>query len=98
MTPATEEIWSIGCLALRADCRGAGLASRVVQAVVERARNAGASAIEAYPTRPWDEPRSYRGGHRLYARLGFLEVGSERDGESEVLLVRLDLEGPSRPG
>ena len=47
--------------------------------------------MEAYPTRPWDEPRSFRGSEATYRALGFEVVGSEKDGASEILLMRLVL-------
>ncbi len=90
-SPMTDDVWCIGCLAVTEARRGTGLAERIVQAVVHRARDAGARALEAYPVRPWDEPRSYRGHHRTYERLGFAEVAAEPDGESEILLVRIEL-------
>jgi hypothetical protein len=62
-----------------------------VEAVVEEARKSGAEAVEAYPTRPWDEARSYRGALSTYERLGFRLVAAEPDGASEILLMRLDL-------
>lgn len=91
ITPLAPDVWCIGCLAVRANWRGTGIGEGIVQAVIERARDAGARAVEAYPTRPWDEPRSYRGALRTYERNGFREVAAERDGETEILLVRLEL-------
>jgi GNAT superfamily N-acetyltransferase len=88
LSPADADIWSIGCIAVRQDRRGTALPQKIVAAVAELARNAGARALEAYPTRPWDEPRSYRGSHRMYEQLGFQERGAERDGATEILLMR----------
>ncbi|MCB9675252.1 MAG: GNAT family N-acetyltransferase [Alphaproteobacteria bacterium] len=82
------DAWAIGCLAFPAEARGRGLADATVEAVVAEARAAGAAFIEAFPTRPWDEPRSYRGSERLYARHGFTVVASDPDGGSEILLMR----------
>ncbi|MCA9570232.1 MAG: GNAT family N-acetyltransferase [Myxococcales bacterium] len=86
-----EDAWVIGCLALLPEARGSGLASEAVRAFVEIARSAGAPVVEAFPTRPWDEPRSYRGSERLYRSLGFEEVLAEPDAESAILLYRLTL-------
>lgn len=91
LSPLSPDVWSIGCVAVRARSRGVALPEQIVRAVADLAGAAGAKAVEAYPTRPWDEPRSYRGSHRMYERLGFREIGAERDGTTEVLLVRLDL-------
>ncbi|MCA8920431.1 MAG: GNAT family N-acetyltransferase [Planctomycetes bacterium] len=91
LSPMDPAVWSVGCLALSSAWRGAGRSARVLEAVIERARASGAEALEAYPTLPWDEPRSYRGAHSTYARLGFAIVGREAEGEGEVLLMRLEL-------
>ena len=48
-------------------------------------------ALEAYPTRPFHEPRVFRGTYRLYQRLGFSEVGVDKDGEHEIVLMNLPL-------
>jgi len=76
--------WIIGCLAFHPEARGRGFADTTVAAVVQLAHDAGAACVDAFPVRPWDEPRSYRGSERLYARHGFDEVGAER----EVVVMR----------
>ncbi|MEZ6184357.1 MAG: GNAT family N-acetyltransferase [Planctomycetota bacterium] len=88
LTPSSDAVWAIGCLALSEGFRGQGNAARVIEAVVARAREAGAAAIEAYPTDPWDEPRSYRGALTTYLRLGFAEVARERDDSASLVVVR----------
>lgn len=85
--------WAVGCLSLLPALRGRGVGALSVSALVAEARAAGADRVEAFPTRPWDEPRSYRGSYRMYERLGFSIVDSERDGASEVLLMALALDG-----
>jgi GNAT superfamily N-acetyltransferase len=92
-TPSDGATWAVGCLAVRAAHRGRGLADEVVAAVIEEARRAGASAVEAYPVRPFHEPRVYRGTEGLYRRAGFVQAGVEKDGAHEVLLMRLSLAG-----
>jgi GNAT superfamily N-acetyltransferase len=91
LTGVTGDVWSVACIAIRADRRGSGLSRRIVELLIDRARDAGATAMEAYPTRPWDEPRSYRGSETTFEKFGFQVEGSERDGESEILLMRLEL-------
>lgn len=91
LTPMSDDVWAIGCLAISRARRGAGLSASIVNQVIGLARAAGARAVEAYPTRPWDEPRSYRGSLTTYERLGFRESGAERDGDSEIVLLRLGL-------
>ena len=87
----SPEIWSIGCLAVKQDFRGTGLPDRIVLAIMEEARSQGASLLEAYPTRPFDAPRIFRGTCQLYQRLGFKEAGAETDAPHEILLMQLPL-------
>lgn len=81
----------LGCLAVAPSARGTGLAHAVVDAVVARAAASGAVCIDAFPVRPWDEPRSYRGSERLFSAHGFVEVGSEVVGDTEVVVMRRSL-------
>ncbi len=88
----SPEIWSIGCLAIREPFRGKGLPDRIVRTVIDEARAKGAVTLEAYPTRPFHEPRIFRGTYQLYKRLSFVESGSEKDGEYEIVLMKYSLE------
>lgn len=83
----TPAAWAVGCLAFLPEHRGTGLAPLVVEAVADLALEAGAQQLEAYPTRPWDEPRSYRGALSMYDRLGFVEAAAEPDGDAEIILM-----------
>jgi GNAT superfamily N-acetyltransferase len=87
----STEIWSVGCLAVKKEYRGKGLADLIVKMVVEEAERSGAMTIEAYPTRPFHEPRIFRGTYQLYSRLGFAEAGAEKDGDYEIALMSLAL-------
>lgn len=87
----SDEIWSVGCLAVREAFRGKGLSDLIVQAVKEEAIAKGATSLEAYPTRPFHEPRIFRGTHQLYKRMGFVEAGAEKDGDYEIVLMKLPL-------
>jgi GNAT superfamily N-acetyltransferase len=87
----SADIWSVGCLAVKEAYRGKGIADFIVSTVVEEAKKNNAKIIEAYPTRPFHEPRLFRGTYQLYARLGFTEVSSEKDGDYEIVLMSLDL-------
>ncbi|MEZ4322291.1 MAG: GNAT family N-acetyltransferase [Myxococcota bacterium] len=79
------DAWIVGCFALPAAARGRGLADAILDGVIARARAEGAGCIEAFPTRPWDEPRSYRGSEALFLRHGFEEIGAEADGDSRTV-------------
>ncbi len=87
LTNFSEKIWSIGCLALKEQYRGLGLGEKIIEAVVNEARKNKANSIEAYPVTPFHEPRIFRGTFNLYSRLGFKEIGSERDDEYEIKLM-----------
>ncbi len=87
----SNDTWSIGCLAVQKNFRGKGMADLIVQAVIEKARDSGAVAVEAYPVRPFHEPRVFRGTQRLYERLGFSEAGADQDGAHEVVLMKYSL-------
>jgi GNAT superfamily N-acetyltransferase len=88
----SKEIWSIGCLALSAKFRGQNLAEKIVLAVIDEAKANGAKIIEAYPVRPFHEPRMYRGSYKLFQKLGFVEIAAEQDGEFDILLLQYSLE------
>lgn len=87
----SDDIWSVGCLAVRSAFRGQGLADAIVTAVINEARALGAKMIEAYPVRPFHEPHVFRGTLGLYERMGFSEISFERDGEHEIVLMSLSI-------
>ena len=89
LSPFAADTWSIGCLALKAEFRGQGYADRIVPECLSVSKALGATAIEAYPVRPWDEHRSYRGALSSFKRSGFKEVYAEQDEQSEILLMIL---------
>ncbi len=59
-------------LYVRADQRGQGLASRLIDVVERQARLHGAAAIQA-----WSDTR-FHDAHRLYGRLGYARVGEAK--------------------
>ncbi len=85
----TDTAWSVGCIALSESARGENLSEHIVNAVIKEAKVHHAKSLEAYPSRPWDEPRSYRGSHKLYERMGFTEIASEKDGPTDIVLMRM---------
>jgi hypothetical protein len=89
LSPFVSEAWVIGCLAWEgAGNRELGFRA-LVAAFIESAREARASVVEAFPVRPGDPSRTYRGSEELYSSLGFEVAGSEHDGTADILLVRL---------
>jgi GNAT superfamily N-acetyltransferase len=87
LSPSIPQTWSIGCVAVKAEFRGQGLADKIVAAVLELARTNHATKVESYPVRPFHEPRIYRGTEGLYRRMGFVEDGHEMDGDHQILLM-----------
>ena len=101
--PAVDDlpVWSIGCFRIRPGYRRRGIASALLDGVIEAARRAGAPGVEAYPIDPE--------GRRVEVGAGFVGIASMFDaagfrrvlvtdaksGGLPRLLVRLDL--PARP-
>jgi GNAT superfamily N-acetyltransferase len=97
--PAVDDlpVWSIGCFRIRPGYRRRGIATALLEGVVEAARRAGAPGVEAYPIDPE--------GGRVEVGAGFVGIASMFDaagfrrvlvtdahsGHFPRLLVRLDL-------
>ncbi|HET6522304.1 MAG TPA: GNAT family N-acetyltransferase [Geminicoccaceae bacterium] len=70
-------VWSLSCFFVRPGHRRRGVTAALIAAAVERARAAGAPAVEAYP---WDTAERkatttvYTGLASTFRRLGFTEV------------------------
>jgi GNAT superfamily N-acetyltransferase len=96
--PAIDEqsVWSIGCFRIRPGSRRRGIATALLDAVVEAAREAGAPGVEAYPIDP-DGRRvevgaGYVGIASMFDAAGFRRVltTDATSGRLPRLLVRLD--------
>jgi GNAT superfamily N-acetyltransferase len=70
-----ERIWSLACMFIRRDHRGAGLAHELIAAAVAEARRRNATAVEAYPVEPDSPTYGYMGFIPAFERAGFIEVG-----------------------
>jgi GNAT superfamily N-acetyltransferase len=70
-----EDVWSLACMVIRRDYRGKGLAHELIGAAVDRARQGGATAVEAYPVEPDSPSYRYMGFVPAFRRAGFVEVG-----------------------
>jgi GNAT superfamily N-acetyltransferase len=73
-----EGVWSVVCFFIAAGRRGQGVATALLSAAVEFAREHGARILEAYPIDrdgPISNGDAYTGVPSLYAKAGFREVG-----------------------
>jgi len=74
-------VWSIVCFVVRKDFRHRGVASALVAAAAQHARDGGARVVEAYPVDParMDGPAAgtlYHGTVTMFAAAGFDEVAT----------------------
>ena len=71
-------VWSLVCLYVAREHRGAGVARSLVRAALAHARVMGAEVVEAYPVDdalgPVPEAQAYHGWASLLADEGFIEV------------------------
>jgi GNAT superfamily N-acetyltransferase len=85
------DVWAATCFFVRKDTRGLGLAEAMLQAGLERAREAGARIVEAAPM-DHETKRSTAGlcvgPKRVFDRAGFRTVLERKPGRP---LMRLDL-------
>ena len=83
-----EGVGSVACFVIAAPYRGHGVASRLLDAAIERLHQRGVRAVEAYPRRFEDSAQAnYRGPLSMYLRAGF-ELYRETD---RNLIVRKTL-------
>ena len=67
-----EGVGSVACFVIAAPYRGHGVASRLLDAAVDRLRKRGLRAVEGYPARDEDSAQgNYRGPLSMYLRAGF---------------------------
>ncbi len=74
LPPADQDgVGSVACFVVAAPYRGHGVASKLLDAAIDRLRARGLRAVEAYPTRPGDDTAqgNYRGPLSMYLRAGF---------------------------
>jgi hypothetical protein len=89
-----DRVWLVACVIVRPEVRVSGAAVRLLRGAVSLAREAGASAVEAWPLadgvrRPGD---AHVGREGVFARLGFECV--ERP-SAERVIMRVELAHPT---
>ena len=71
-------VWSVPCFYVRRGARRGGLMTALIEAAVERARAAGAPALEAYPVDtsvPGSTRNVFTGTASVFEKAGFVVVG-----------------------
>ena len=98
----TQPFWAIGCFRIRPGYRRRGIATALLDGVIEEARKADAPGIEAYPIDPEgrrvDVGFAYVGIASMFDAAGFERVLVTKAHSAGLprLLVRLDLTKPER--
>jgi GNAT superfamily N-acetyltransferase len=71
-------VWSVVCFYIDREHRGSGVASALLSAAIDHARESGAEVLEAYPVEPegrTDNASAFTGLRSMFDRAGFVEVG-----------------------
>jgi GNAT superfamily N-acetyltransferase len=69
-----ENIWSLACMFVRREHRGAGLSRQLIDAAGAYAKKHGGTILEAYPVDPDSPSYRFMGFVPAFERLGFTEV------------------------
>ena len=90
--PYEGTVWSVLCFVVPRPYRQHGVAHALLAGAVDRARSAGAAAIEGVPRddttgRRWPNPVAYTGTASMFLRAGFTEVDRRRDDRVVYRLV-----------
>jgi GNAT superfamily N-acetyltransferase len=81
-------VWSVVCLFLKREIRGAGIGTALLRAATEHARRRGADILEAYPVDPESPSYRFMGFVPVFEALGIQEVG-QAGNRRHVLQLRL---------
>lgn len=89
--PAVDDapVWSIGCFRIRPGYRRRGIATALLEGVIDAARTAGAPGLEAYPIDP--------GGRRVDAGFAFVGIASMFEAAGFERLVVTDAKSAGLP-
>jgi GNAT superfamily N-acetyltransferase len=86
--PEDETVWAVPCFYIRRGRRGRGIASALLEAAIEYAKQHGAAALEGYPIDPRGRRRQnselYYGTVTMFRANGFSEV--ERRSETRPVM------------
>lgn len=88
-----QPVWSLNCFYIAARQRGQGIATRLLHAAIDYAREQGAMMLEAYPKdveTPVSASSVYTGTATMFLAAGFEEV-ARRHPERPIVRLRLDM-------
>ena len=90
--PYEGTVWSVLCFVVPPAHRRQGVGHALLAGAVDRARAAGAAAIEGVPRddrtgKRWSNPMAYTGTASMFARAGFTEVERRRNDRVVYRLV-----------
>jgi GNAT superfamily N-acetyltransferase len=94
-----KPVWAILCFNIRVGYRRRGVASALLDGIVDYARRSGAPGVEAYPIDPEghrvDTGFAYVGLTQMFEKAGFRRIveTAARSARKPRILMRLDLEG-----
>lgn len=75
------EVWSVTCFVVKKSHRNRGVATELLHAAEERARELGASVLEGYPVVPegaLDDNAAWHGLESMFVKAGFTEVARRK--------------------
>ena len=70
-----EVVWSLACLYVRRQLRGASHGRELIDAAIDYARKRGATVLEAYPVDPKSPSYRFMGFVPAFEKLGFAPAG-----------------------
>jgi GNAT superfamily N-acetyltransferase len=81
-------VWSLTCFFIGKSARGEGVASSLLDAAVELARDRGATAVEGYPSKDGGSASEmWRGSIAMFERAGFERVAERKPGRPVMRLA-----------
>lgn len=91
-----DAVWLMPCIFVHAESRGQGISQALMRSAVDLACQAGALAIEGWPTTESDptSANAFVGRESVFAELGFRRVASP---EPQRVIMRLELTGGPGP-
>ena len=86
-----DQVWSVPCFFIKNGFRGKGVATALLQFVINLARKSKVKMLEGYPSKPGKDGKyvpafAWTGTQSLFAKAGFVLAGNEDGGKQRVRL------------